>query len=862
MSQAAYPLSADGFIPRWLTTGLVTSPLTHLADHVRAEGSPFGERGRWALNYWAFDPEVADLKLRAWRGLPPGTAKLDTFASGLTTPPVLDDPAPAGGTWRFARTGQDGVIDLSAFNHTPMLMEGALAVVLHSDAPRSVTPDALTIGPVRVWLNGVRVSEDDAVFSYVALRRVPVTLDLRAGDNLLVVYGVMLGWREARLALGMMFDPTERDGLEARIPIGDIAPDVWLSADHAARALHVRVFAVPDLPARVWCADDAPAPVTVDARVHLIMPSLPSGIMSTLPVPGAIASTLNMPEGSARLTVQPGRSADLPLTRQIAAAFARVPGEFTLTASLRPVVAGDPAWTRHLETAFPVWTHPIPYSSAPYGTFESRRREALEIFADIAWDIPGSLAAVAVGRTAHVNSGAVELACGFLNARADTADFYAVGLVAALYRHADTPELLPADQVRIEEALRGFKYWIDEPGIDAMCYFTENHQILFHTAGYLIGARHPDWTFTSSGLSGAALRDKSLRQVVNWIAPRLEGGFSEWDSSTYMELVAFALLALTEYAPDAQVVDAASRLLDFIFMTLAEQTYRGVMGTSHGRIYVGALRSGRVENTSALCRIAFGMGQYNGTARAATLLALATRYRIPEMVMRRAAAIGASVSTRARPNGVLKLESDMKDVAWSVETLCERTADGMIAAAIDVRPSVPGSPGIQEHLWQATLSPEAVVFTTYPGNAQQHGSARPNYWAGSARMPRVGMLRRRVICLYRLEPGVGMGFTHAYFPTEAFEEWDIDGQWAFARVGMGYIALWGDGDLRLVKEGIGAWCELRSSGAGEAWACRLGRFADDRSYAAFRARMTASPPVSIRDGLVWGDLTVTWAGQT
>ncbi|MBK8026888.1 MAG: hypothetical protein IPK19_37255 [Chloroflexi bacterium] len=38
---------ADGTIRSWLSAGVVTTPLSHLADHVRESGAPFGRT--WAL---------------------------------------------------------------------------------------------------------------------------------------------------------------------------------------------------------------------------------------------------------------------------------------------------------------------------------------------------------------------------------------------------------------------------------------------------------------------------------------------------------------------------------------------------------------------------------------------------------------------------------------------------------------------------------------------------------------------------------------------------------------------------------------------------------------------------------------------
>jgi hypothetical protein len=98
------------------------------------------------------------------------------------------------------------------------------------------------------------------------------------------------------------------------------------------------------------------------------------------------------------------------------------------------------------------------------------------------------------------------------------------------------------------------------------------------------------------------------------------------------------------------------------------------------------------------------------------------------------------------------------------------------------------------------------------------------------------------MCLYQIEPDVGLGFAHAYFPAAMFDEWHIRGGWAFARVGDGYIALWGDGDLILLDDGQ----QLRSSGAGVAWMCHVGT---GGNFAEFMATMT--DPHSDGTQLAW-----------
>ena len=66
--------------------------------------------------------------------------------------------------------------------------------------------------------------------------------------------------------------------------------------------------------------------------------------------------------------------------------------------------------------------------------------------------------------------------------REDCAEFGIPALIRMLkeYRGMMPPEVV----TEIEDTLVGFRYWLDEPGEINACYFTENHQPLYHSAEY------------------------------------------------------------------------------------------------------------------------------------------------------------------------------------------------------------------------------------------------------------------------------------------------------------------------------------------------------------------------------------------
>ncbi len=812
---ARYSLAEDRAIHHWLARGPTVSPIEQLPQVVQADGSSFGRDGRWVLNYWAWSAPSKRLKRRLYTQLPPFRWQPPQ------SHPHLRAPAEDGNHWEYVAAGEDKVIDFSLFNFTPALMQGWLFVLLDVDEPLQAQAELLTIGPACVFLNGKLHTHYADDFNYVALQRIPLTLTLHTGLNPLYLHGEMFGWREARLALGLRF--SESVSLDYCLPLGAIPAVQWQRAQAGLNAIRVKQFAFLRLPGFVWLDSRATEPFSFTAEVEL---PIPENVFAQL-------GTLQRPKGEAFMTLAPGERGELPIVTEVTAGMSGMPGENSLRLRLRPA-DGLP-----LEIHREIWAGSNGFSAEPYGDYDQRRSEAISHLARMPYDVPAALAALEIGAVEHINSEAVALACHFMENRYDCADFYAIGLLALMYRYGNHPTLNPADRQRIEAAFRGFKYWIDEPGLDAMCYFTENHQILFHVARYLAGQRWGDWIFTNSGRSGRDQQRRARPHIEDWILRRLQGNFSEWDSNAYMTLDAFAMLALVEFADSARIREMATALLHKIFFLLACQSFRGAHASTHGRCYVAALKSARVENTSGLQRIAWGMGLFNGETRATGLLALSRRYRVPDVIQHIGADVNSTVITRACSSGQFRPRFDMRGDKWEVRTLTYRTPDVMLSAALDYRP---GEDGIQEHLWQATLSPEACVFTTYPGNSQEHGNARPNFWAGSVRLPRVGMVERTVICLYRLEPGVGLGITHAYFPTLMFDEYVIEGQWAFARCGDGYIALWGDGGLVLTEYGQHYSQELRSQGKGEAWICHVGRATLDGDFATFRQRVVSHSP--------------------
>ena len=118
-----------------------------------------------------------------------------------------------------------------------------------------------------------------------------------------------------------------------------------------------------------------------------------------------------------------------------------------------------------------------------------------------------------------------------------------------------------------------------------------------------------------------------------------------------------------------------------------------------------------------------------------------------------------------------------------VDIYTYRTPDYMLSSAQDYRK---GYGGDQQHVWQATLGPNAVCFTTHPARRQ---GPSPNYWTGSGSLPRVAQVKNTVIVIYDINTRPGLylthrlRFTHAWLPRDQFDEVLEREDWIFARRG-------------------------------------------------------------------------------
>ncbi len=208
-----------------------------------------------------------------------------------------------------------------------------------------------------------------------------------------------------------------------------------------------------------------------------------------------------------------------------------------------------------------------------------------------------------------------------------------------------------------------------------------------------------------------------------------------------------------------------------------------------------------------------------------------------------------SMDRYLRPLGILPAVSRLLDpdsngtLMSEVNKVSYRTPDAMLSSAQDFRA---GEKGYQQHIWQATLSPYAVVFATNPDALDLE--SRPSYWASNGRLPRTAQYRNVLISLFNISrhpSPFGLernhyGFTHAWFPRWAFDEVRESGGWIFGRSGDGYVGLYSAQPYQWVNEGPDAGAEIAAPGLKNVWICQIGRRTIDGAFDDFVRKLTAA----------------------
>jgi hypothetical protein len=234
------------------------------------------------------------------------------------------------------------------------------------------------------------------------------------------------------------------------------------------------------------------------------------------------------------------------------------------------------------------------------------------------------------------------------------------------------------------------------------------------------------------------------------------------------------------------------------------------------------------------------LGNFNENLIGSVSLACCRKYELPDVIRQIATGPVDAFWSRERHVAPARASAPAPGAAgqwaWEAVKTTYKTNDFMLSCAQDYRA---GQRGTGEHIWQATLGPDATAFVNHPTSLSEVDTRRPNLWAGNGVLPRAAQWGDVLVAIYQLPAGDWLGFTHAYFPAAAFDEYALSANWAFARQGRGYLALMAACGLEFVTTGQTAFRELRSHGAENIWLCHMGQALLDGSFEDFQHKILA-----------------------
>ena len=308
-------------------------------------------------------------------------------------------------------------------------------------------------------------------------------------------------------------------------------------------------------------------------------------------------------------------------------------------------------------------TDPVPdsFSNRPFlPDYESRRRAFFEHIlknpapenTKAAWH---EMARLAAGGIPH--EGIFHAALDFIDARKDCADFVLHGILRLLEsreQRVDISYPIPTHLVsndllsRAERTVLNFKYFPNEPGIDSLCTWTENHYILYTSAAYLAGQMYPDEVFPNSGETGRQKVELNRKRILRWLDLRFHTGFSEWLSHVYYDEDLTALLALYDFAADEEIRRKAEMVLDLLLLDMALNSFKGVFGSTHGRAYENTKKWASNEGTTDTSKLLFGMGVFSGFDNMSAIAFALSSYRVPKVIELVGAEFNSTLQNRQR----------------------------------------------------------------------------------------------------------------------------------------------------------------------------------------------------------------------
>ena len=424
--------------------------------------------------------------------------------------------------------------------------------------------------------------------------------------------------------------------------------------------------------------------------------------------------------------------------------------------------------------------------------------------------------------------------------RVDCSDF----IIAGLIRYRQVYGFTNETEERFRAVMLSFRFWMDMKGQDGMCFWSENHSLMFYFSAYMAGRLYPDCVFDKAEKTGREMSLDAEMRLDEWLDDVISEGFEEFQSAIYMCVTFAALLNVYDFAEE-KFARKAGIILDRLVRQLAIHVFDSTVITPMGRVYRDCIQPWRAGTNSVLSLFAPGLSY--DFSEGWTVFYATSGYRpsfdvkkLMEMDEDTSDTTGnARIIVRKTPSWILtSLDIPRRDKfsRWENVSLSGNADIRRHSYTKSINERFhgtscfyPGARGYQQHTFYAALSREALLFLNHPGSSSEKTGLRPGYWYGNALLPALFQDNDTLMGIFCLDDEVPIRFVHAYLPEEKFDEVRRDGNWIFLRKGAAYMAYWTSikGERH---DDMLSGAELRYHAPDLGFAVKMG---DEESYSSF-----------------------------
>lgn len=403
--------------------------------------------------------------------------------------------------------------------------------------------------------------------------------------------------------------------------------------------------------------------------------------------------------------------------------------------------------------------------------------------------------------------------------RRDCSDF----ILCAYMRYVRLYPLNETLEKRTKEVLLNYRYWMNQEGLDGMCFWSENHSLLFYISALMAGQLYPNDTFVRANKTGKELEIEAFQKINQWLDDVLEMGFEEFQSGGYTPITYAGLLNLVDFEM-GELGEKATKVLDKILEMLALHTFKGSVVSPQGRVYREVLYPCN-QSVQVLIHMLDKEAPYYFSEWVSMMAT--SSYKWPKRLI---GLMNTSLDCEyATGNALVKLYKTQDYIVTSVQSKREDKNPiywENICAHEDVDINSyeyckslnecfhgtscfePGVYGYQQHMCYIGLDNDTVVFINHPGGTCDATTMRPGYWFGNGIMPAIKQNREMFGVIYDINEDYPIPFTHVFFPVNKFQQViDSDG-WKCGKKEKSYVAVWNSGEMKEYNDQLFG-CEFR-----------------------------------------------------